>query len=312
MASSKEETKMRRVARGLLCGWVLALPFILPLDGCRSARDNRAVQTGPVKQYAVKGIIVGTDATHGEVTIDTEEIPGFMEAMTMPYKVKDPNVLQDLHPGDHMTGMLLVGANSTSLDQIVITSQAKPDYKPQAQYHVPAPGDRVPDFRLTNQNGRPITFQHFRGKALLVTFIYTRCPLSDYCPRMSRNFASIDKSLQADPALYRKTHLLSISFDPAYDSPAVLRSYGEAYTGNYTHEKFEHWDFAAPAKADLPKLLQFFDVGATPGEKGTITHSLSTAVIAPDGTIAQWYPTNDWNPADVLDELKKVAGGTKG
>jgi protein SCO1/2 len=92
----------------------------------------------------------------------------------------------------------------------------------------------------------------------------------------------------------------------------VLRSYGEAYTGNYTKEKFEHWDFAAPSKADLPKLLEFFDVGATPGENHTITHSLSTAVIGPDGKIAQWYPTNDWKAEDVLNELKTVAGGAKG
>lgn len=300
---------MRRMVRGLLCGLILTLP----MAGCRSnTRSAAHVQSGPMKQYAVKGIIVGADPAHGEVTVDSEAIPGFMDAMTMPYKVKDANVLQDLHPGDRMTGVLLVGDDSTFLDQIVITAQAKPDYKPQAQYHVPAPGDAVPDFHLTNQSGRQISFRQFRGEALLVTFIYTRCPLSDYCPRMSRNFASIDKSLQSDPALYGKTHLLSISFDPAYDSPAVLRSYGEAYTGNYTKEKFEHWDFAAPSKTDLPKLLEFFDVGATPGENRTITHSLSTAVIAPDGKVAQWYPTNDWKPEDVLNELKKVAGGAKG
>jgi protein SCO1/2 len=300
---------MRNVVWSLLCGWALTLT----MAGCyNSSRPSAAVQTGPVKQYTVKGIIVGTDPAHGEVTVDSEAIPGFMDAMTMPYKVKDQNVLQDLHPGDHMTGVLLVADNSTLLDQIVITAQAQPDYKPQAQYHVPAPGDPVPNFRLTNQSGRQIMLSQFRGKALLVTFIYTRCPLSDYCPRISRNFASIDKNLQSDPALYRKTHLLSISFDPAYDSPAVLRSYGEAYTGNYTKEKFGHWDFAAPSKAELPKLLEFFDVGATPGENHTITHSLSTAVIGPDGKVAQWYPTNDWNPQDVLAELKKVAGGAKG
>ena len=299
---------MRRVVLGLVCGCAL----ILSVAGCHSSsRPNAAVRSGPVKQYAVKGIVVGTDPAHGEVTIDTEAIPGFMNAMTMPYQVKDPNVLQDLHPGDRMTGVLLVADDRTLLDQIVITAQAQPDYKPQAQYHVPAPGDLVPDFRLTNQNGRQITLGQFRGKALLVTFIYTRCPLSDYCPRMSRNFASIDKSLQADPVLYRRTHLLSVSFDPAYDSPAVLRSYGEAYTGNYTKEKFDHWDFATPDKADLPKLLEFFDVGATPGENHTITHSLSTVVISPDGKVAQWYPTNDWKVEDVLSELKR-AGGMKG
>ncbi len=299
---------MRQVVRSLLC----SVALVLPMAGCHgNSRPQATVPTGPLKQYAVKGIIVGTDPAHGEVTVDSETIPGFMEAMTMPYKVKDANVLQDLHPGDHMTGILLVGEDNTVLDQIVITAQAQPDYKPQAQYHVPEAGDAVPDFHLVNQSGREIGFRQFRGKALLVTFIYTRCPLSDYCPQMSRNFAAIDKSLQADPAMYKKTHLLSISFDPAYDSPAVLRSYGEAYTGNYTKEKFGHWDFAAPSKGDLPKLLQFFDVGATPGENHTITHSLSTVVIGPDGTIAQWYPTNDWKPEDVLNELKKVAGGAK-
>ncbi len=301
---------MKQVVRRLVWALVLALP----IAGCHNDRARRAesAQSGPVKQYPIKGIIVGTDPAHGEATIDTEAIPNFMEAMTMPYKVKDPNVLQDLHAGDHMTGLLLVSDDRTLLDQIVITSQAKPDYKPQAQFHVPVPGDAVPDFHLINQSGHAISMRQFRGKALLITFIYTRCPLSDYCPRMSRNFASIDKSLQADPALYRKTHLLSISFDPAYDSPAVLRSYGEAYTGNYTNEKFKHWDFAAPSKGDLSKLLEYFDVGATPGTNHTITHSLSTAVIAPDGKIAQWYPTNDWSPDAVLQELKQVAGGTQG
>jgi protein SCO1 len=304
---------MRREVRGLLYGLILTLPAAGCHSGGRapqSAENN--VQSGAVKQYAMKGIIVGTDPSHGEVTVDTDAIPGFMDAMTMPYKVKDANVLQDLHPGDHMNGVLLVGGDSTFLDQIVITAQAQPDYKPQVQFHVPALGDAVPDFRLINQSGRQISFRQFRGKALLITFIYSRCPLSDYCPRMSRNFAAIDKSLQSDPAMYRKTHLLSISFDPAYDSPAVLRSYGEAYTGNYTKEKFEHWDFAAPSKTDLPKLLEFFDVGATPGENHTFTHSLSTAVIAPDGKVVQWYPTNDWKPEDVLNALKKAAGGAKG
>ncbi len=300
--------KTRRLRASKL-PWGAAM--LLMVAGCHT-QQRPFPQSGEVKQYAVKGTIVATDATHRQVTIDTQQIPGFMEAMTMPYKVKDANVLQDLHPGDHMTGTLLVSDANTLLDQIVITSQAQPDYKPRAQYHVPAPGDAVPDFRFTNQSGRQISLKQFRGKALLVTFIYTRCPLSDYCPRMSRNFAEIDKMLLADRPLYDKTHLLSLSFDPIYDSPAVLRSYGEAYTGNYTKERFEHWDFAAPSKQELPKLLEYFDVGATPGDNNSITHSLSTAVIAPDGTIAAWYPTNDWTAADVFGELKKAAARAEG
>jgi protein SCO1/2 len=254
----------------------------------------------------VKGIVVGTDASSGEVTLDTDAIPGFMEAMTMPYKLKDPSVLPELHPGDRITAVLHVG-DHTTLDQIVVTAQAKPDYKPQTQYHVPEKGDPVPDFRLTDQDGRALRLSHFRGRTLLLTFIYTRCPLSDYCPRMSRNFAWIDARLRADPALYRRTHLLSISFDPAYDSPAVLRSYGEAVTGGFTRERFEHWSFAAPRQEDLPKLLAFFDVGVTPGESHTLNHSLSTAVIGPDGRVVAWYPTNDWDPAEVLAAVRRSA-----
>ncbi len=293
-----------RCAQAGLLGCCLAL-----VSGCHGAATHPAAVAGQsaVKQYAMKGVIVSTDASRGEVTIDTQPIPGFMDAMTMPYKLKNPNVLRDLHPGDHMNGELLVSDDGTLLDEIVITAQAQPDYKPAVQYHVPAPGDAVPDFKLTNQNGKKISMDSFRGKALLITFIYTRCPLSDYCPRMSRNFAEIDKQLAADPKLYKKTHLLSISFDPAYDTPAVLKSYGEAYTGRFTKETFGHWDFAAPPQDELQKVLSFFDVGATPGENKTITHSLSTVVVGPDGKVVAWYPTNDWAPGAVLGDLEKAA-----
>ena len=131
---------------------------------------------------------------------------------------------------------------------------------------MPATGDVVPNFTLLNQSDRTISLKRFRGKVVVMTFIYTRCPLSDFCPRMSRNFAEIDKSLAADPALYGKTHLLSVSFDPTYDTPKVLRSYGSAYTGQYVKETFQHWEFAAPSVAELPKMEQYFDVGVTPGD----------------------------------------------
>ena len=193
------------------------------------------------------------------------------------------------------------------LDNIVVIAQARPDYKPPVQYHVPTPGDAVPDFHLLNQSDRTIHLDQFKGKVVLLTFVYTRCPLADFCPRMSHNFADIDKALAAEPALYNQTHLLSVSFDPAYDTPKVLRSYGGAYTGRYTNEKFTHWDFAAPSDKDLPALTQFFNVGVTPGDSKTLTHSLSTVLIGKDGKIIDWYPTNDWKPADVLAEIKKSA-----
>lgn len=279
----------------------------LALAGC--SRTPPA-STPASKQYQVRGKVVATDPARGEVTVDGEAIPGFMEAMTMPYRLKDPTILSELHAGDRITAVLLVNDVDDRLDQVVITQQAQPDYKPTFFYHELKPGDQVPDFKLLNQSGRQIHLAQFRGKVLLVTFIYTRCPLADYCPRMSRNFAQLDKTLSGDPKLYARSHLLSISFDPAYDTPAVLRSYGGAYTGKYTGEDFSHWDFASPSKADLPAVTKFFVVGVTPEEDKTLTHSLSTLVIGPDGKVVRWYPTNDWTPAELLQDVKDIVAKT--
>jgi protein SCO1/2 len=280
------------------------------LVGCHQAPPSPTATAGPQKTFTIRGKIVGTDATH--VTLDGEDVPGFMEPMVMDYGLKDPSVVSELHPGDRITATILAdhgpeGYTNVRLDNIVVIAQARPDYKPPVQYHVPTLGDAVPDFRLLNQSDRIIHLGQFKGKVVLLTFVYTRCPLADFCPRMSRNFADIDKALVAEPALYNQTHLLSISFDPAYDTPKVLRSYGGAYTGRYTNEKFTHWDFAAPSAKDLPALTQFFNVGVTPGDSKTLTHSLSTVLIGKDGKIVDWYPTNDWKPADVLAAIKKSA-----
>ena len=120
---------------------------------------------GEVKSYHLKGTIAGTDATRGEVQINSEAIPGFMDAMVMPYKLKDPGILQDLHTGDHLTATLLVPDNGPALiDQIVVTEQAQPDYKPTTSFHVPTVGDVLPDFTFTNQSGKQVTLKSFRGQ----------------------------------------------------------------------------------------------------------------------------------------------------
>ena len=211
---------MTRAGSCLLLIAIISVCFLslTLLSGCRSKAPAHATElAGDAKSYHLKGVIVATDAAKGEIQVNSEAIPGFMDAMIMPYKLKDPGIIQDLHAGDHLTATLLVLDSSAILDQIVITAQAKPDYKPSANYHVPAVGDEVPDFTFLNQDAKQISLRSFRGKALLITFIYTRCPLPDYCPRMVRNFAAIDKQLKATPDLYAKTHLLSISFEPAYE-----------------------------------------------------------------------------------------------
>ena len=277
------------------------------LQGCQSGSTGDDEHPTPLPAdsatYQLRGIVVTSDAAKGVVTIDTEAIPGLMGAMTMPYKLAQPGVATELHPGDHIIARLRISSSASVLDQIDVTAQAKPDYKPDKLYNVPTPGQAVPDFKFLNQAGKTIAIDQFRGKVLLVTFIYTRCPLPDYCIRMSRNFADIQHQLAADPQLYNKTHLLSVSFDPAHDTPKVLRSYGAAYAGEGS---FSHWDFAAPSSTDLDAVDQFFDVGVSPGADSTLTHTLSTALIGPSGKIFRWYPSNDWAPSAVVDDVKQA------
>jgi protein SCO1 len=301
-----------RLAMGLAC-----LGLLAALAGCKQSNSGPTSQptpaaSGEIKTFPIRGKIVSVDRAKSSVLLDHEAVPGFMEAMTMSYKLKDASVIGELHPGDRITATLLVRKTGDDysdpmLDQIVVTAQARPDYKPTAQYHVPAAGDAVPDFKMVNQSGRMIHMGQFKGRVVLLTFIYTRCPLADFCPRMNKNFAEIDKALAADPAIYKQTHLLSISFDPKYDTPAILKSYGGIYTGGDART-FAHWDFAAPPEDQLSAMEQFFDVGVTPGDDpGSLTHSLSTAVIGKDGRVREWYPTNEWTPAEVLAAMKSAA-----
>ena len=185
-----------RVAIRVLFG-LLLLP--LAIAGC-----NRSTQSGPaaapsgaVKTFPIRGKIVSVDAKGGSIVLDHQAVPGFMEAMTMSYKLKDPAVASELHAGDVIVAKLLVredgdGYHDPQLDEIDVIAQARPNVKPPVEYHVPAPGDAVPDFKLVNQSGKTIHLAQFKGRVLLLTFVYTRCPLADYCPRMSRNFAEID------------------------------------------------------------------------------------------------------------------------
>jgi protein SCO1/2 len=231
-----------------------------------------------------------------------------MDAMIMPYKLKDPSILEELHAGDTITADVLVSQGtdaSVLLDHIVIVAQGKPDYRPATIYHVPAPGDAVPDFKLRNQDGRMIHLHQFRGKDVLITFIYTRCPLPNFCPLVTRNFAVIHRQLAADPTLNDRTQLLCVSFDPDHDTPDRLKAYGEQYIGSDAKTAFTDWDFAVPRKPALTEMAKYFDVGITPGADQTINHTLSTTLIGRDGKVIKFYPGNEWTPDEIVGDLKQ-------
>ncbi|HEU4506869.1 MAG TPA: SCO family protein [Pyrinomonadaceae bacterium] len=256
------------------------------------------------KRYDLKGKVVVVEPDKHLVTVSHEEVKGFMPAMTMPFTVRSESDLQILAPEDQITATLVVdGSHSWLEDLIIVRQSGSPAAVPgvvQAKE-----GDSVPNFKLRNQNDREIRIHNYHGKTLLLTFIYTRCPVPEYCTLMSNNFAQVERELGQDPELYSKTHLLSISIDPGYDTPQVLRSYGSAHTERYQNETFAHWEFATGTDEQVKEIAEYFGLRYFP-EKGEIIHGLRTVIVGPDGKVVKVYSGNEWKPADVVAELKKA------
>ena len=258
---------------------------------------------GNEKRYDFKGKVIVVEPEKHLVTVSHEDVKDYMPAMTMPFAVKNEADLQILAPDDEITATLVIDGKHSWLEDLIITRQsAIAPAMPGVQ--MAKEGDEVPNFALRNQDNREIHIKDYRGKTLLLTFIYTRCPVPDYCTLMSDNFAQIDRALSQDQDLYGKTHLLSISIDPEYDTPKVLRSYGAAHTERYQNETFAHWEFAGGTKEQVKEIAQFFGLTYFP-EKDQIIHALRTVIINPQGKVAKIYGGNDWKPEDIVGQLKK-------
>ena len=257
------------------------------------------------KKYELRGKVLEKNAAANQITVDHEDIPGFMSAMTMPYIVKDPKEIREVEPGDKIVADVATAHNGNEywLENIrVVDRSERKNAKAAAPVHRLEVGEHVPNFPLTNQDGATIHLDDFKGKAMLVAFIYTRCPMPTFCPRLSSQFAAIHDNLVKTADDYRRTHLLSISFDPQYDTPAVLRKYGLAYLNN-DPAGFGHWDFAVASASDLRKLADAF--GLEYFEEGNqISHTMVIALIAPDGTVARYWAT-EWTAAELESAMRE-------
>lgn len=276
---------------------LFALCIVCTLTACNTQKPL------PEQHFDLKGKIVAVNKNDGTLTLATDAIPGYMAAMTMDYPVKEKWVLDVAKPGQTLQATLVVASDRAWLQGVVISESSKAESSsvaPVGSVRDPV-GQTVPDFTLINQDGRPIHFHQYHGKALLLTFIYTRCPLPDYCPRMSQNFAQILAQISTDPKLSPSTRLLSISIDPEYDKPAVLRAYALDVAGD--PHPFDHWEFASGTSDQVRKVAEFFGLKYWK-ENGQIVHALITALVGPDGKVAKVYRGNDWQPAEVLADLQ--------
>ena len=285
---------------------------MLTFSACKPAVSSN--QASPnAKRFPFKGKVVSVDRAAKKAKIDHEAVVGYMEAMTMDFPVHADMVWDELTPGAEITGELVVDSSSKDgywLENLVISAPAK-----AGQANVPINenfvqiGREVPDFSLTDQDGKKISMKDFRGRAFAITFIYAKCPLPDYCIRMSTNFSDLARQVNADAALKDKIRLLSISFDPANDTPEKLRSYGLGYMGKGATE-IGVWKLAVGSDAEVRKIADFFGLRyeVDQNDRTKINHSLITAVIGPDGKVTKIFAGNEWTPAQLLKELEASLG----
>ncbi len=282
----------------------IKIPVLLFLGLCLFSCSQPKEQG---RRYGLKGKVISVDRQHRQVFIDHEEVTGLMEAMAMQFTLKDEEALKIIESGDQIQATLVVADSGVWLENPIITGGTANIANNAAGTGSlePAVGAEIPDVSLINQDGKRLQLQKYRGRALLVTFLYTRCPLPDYCPLISTKFAEINRELQQDSSLAPKVHLLSVTLDPAYDTPKVLRSYGAAHTEKYSDEKFDTWEFATGDAAEIRRLAQFFGL-TYDTEKDQIVHSLRTAIVTPDGKLYKLYHGNDWKPEDVSRDLRAL------
>ena len=291
---------------------IVILSIIFLFNTCKSGQSS-SIASANAKRYQLRGKVVSVDRTAKKAKIDHEAVDGYMDAMTMEFPVHAEMVWNDLTPGAEIKADLVVDNAAKEpfwIENIIISAAAKPG---QAELPVNENfaqiGHEVPDFSLINQDGKKISLSDFRGKSLAITFIYAKCPLPDYCIRMSTNFSDLANQLNANAELKDKIRLLSISFDPANDTPEKLRAYGLGYLGPGAKPDFTVWQLAVGKDAEVRKIADFFGLRyeIDQNDKTTINHSLRTAVIAPDGKVTRIFPGNEWAPAQLLKELEAAS-----
>lgn len=272
--------------------------------------------------YMLRGKVRSVDPASGVVRIAHEDLPGFMDAMTMDFTPKDRANLAELAPGDEVEGPLVVvreggAVKDYNLLRLEVTRRADRELKLDpgsgTMTLVPRPlvlepGEPVPDFAMTTQDGAPLRLSDLRGKVVVLTFIYTRCPLPDYCPAMDRKFRELASRLGPVRSRTEAVRLLSVSFDPEHDTPEALRKHAATVGA-----RPPLWTFAVASHDELRKVAGRLGLvyGPRPGE---IVHNLCTAVVAPDGTLARLEvgkAGKAWEPDDLLRTVLARAGAAR-
>lgn len=262
----------------------------------------------PPRQYPLQGQILAVHPARQEVTIRHEDIPQFMPAMTMTYPVATRELLEGRAPGELVSATLEVADSTGRLVAITRTGMAPlptgPDGEPLGA-PILSEGDEVPDAAFVDQTDRRRSFAEWTGSHTLVTFIYTNCPLPNFCPLMDQNFSTLQRAVAEDAALAGRVRMVSISLDPERDTPAVLAAHAARRKADPAV-----WTFLTGDSVTIDRFAARFGVGAVRSPDSIeITHNLRTALLGPDRRVITFYSGSDWTPGTVLADLRAALAG---
>jgi protein SCO1/2 len=278
---------------------------------CAEGKTSAAPNTNQ-HIYQVKGLVLEVHPEEKSVKIKHEEIPGYMIAMTMPFDVKDTNELAGIGPGDPVSFRLIVTDTDGWIDQIRRTGPktndlpVTPYLKFVRDFEPLNVGDPIPEYHFTNQFGQAFSTAQFKGQALAINFIFTRCPFPTFCPQTARNFSEVQSKLLARADGPTNWHLMTVSFDPEFDKPDVLKAYSQNYQANP-----DRWTFATGSVADITALGSKFGLTFWRDETGSISHNLRTLVIDASGCVQNIITGNEWTPDELVAELVKAAAAKR-
>jgi len=291
------------------CWNALAGCLLLATAGCKMVPEE-AASAGPgvtFQRHPMSGLVLAKVGTGQQVTVQQGVIPNFMPAMNAVYTVPETGVFRELQPGDRITGVVLAPSDGSEnrLAEIAITAEPTHPMTPEElPPHLLLTGEAVPDIPMVNQAGEPVHFPEFRGKAVLLTFVDSKC--TEDCPIITARFQKVDQMLEQDGRAYAASQLLTVSIDPANDTPPVLRQYGLKYLDGNA-QGFAHWSFVDETPANLKKLATAFGVIYRPSGDGDIVHTMMTALVGPDGTLMREWVGDDWDPQQVAQAVAAAA-----
>jgi len=298
--------RLRSMARsGLVQAWLLVGATAVGLCAGPSARGQ--LSGAKTQIFEVKGLVREVKSDSQTVVVRHEAITNYMEAMTMPFRVKDPKELSGLRAGDKISFRLHVTDSESWIDGVSKTGTAPPDKNRSpagTEAAVQAPARRyhpLLDYKFTNELGQAVSLSDFRGQALAITFFFTRCPLPEFCPRLSKNFQEAAQKLKTMSGGPTNWHFLSVSFDTEHDTPAVLRAYGEMYQYDP-----KHWSFVTGPADKIGELARQSDV-AFEREGGTYNHNFRTLIIDAAGHLQMIFPMGGNLSDDIVKEILTAA-----